>query len=152
MEWVLKLPANGDRTTDFTDKLSLDSYSNMYGNDSSRGLLRFGLTPHDMRIVLNSQCRPKVGDRVFVRFNSCAEKAWRLRIVSEWKIVDFRSNPDNLPPVDADTEVVATVDIEKIQGINPLPSYPRYKSKGRPGLLMPLDEVNRRQLTLNISF
>jgi len=143
MDWILKLPSNGDGTTDFIDKKSLDSYSNIYGNDSTMGLLRFGLTPRDWSMLQNSPCRPKVGDRVFIRFNSYAKDQWKLRIVSEWKIIDFRDNPNNLQPVDADTEVVATLDLEKVQGLDPLPSYPRYISEGRPGLLMPLDTINR---------
>jgi len=145
MDWILKLPSNGDGTTDFVDKLSLDSYSNNYGNDSSRGLLRFGLTTNDMRLIGNSPS-PQVNDRVFIRFNSNAKTAWRLRIVSEWKIVDFRFPPDKLPPVDADIEVIATVDLEKVRGLQPLPAYPRYIAKGQPGLLTPLDEENRKIL------
>ena len=145
MDWILKLPSNGDGTTDFVDKFSLDSYSNNYGNDSSRGLLRFGLTTNDMKLLRNSPS-PQANDRVFIRFNSYAKTAWRLRIVSEWKIVYFRVHPDKLSRVDADKEVIATVDLEKVRGIQPLPAYPRYIAKGQPGLLTPLDEENRKIL------
>lgn len=152
MEWLLKLPSNADGGTDFSDKLALDGYCYPeFGMDVARGKMRFGLTHRDMQAIQGIP--PQNNERVFIRFGSNAIKAWKNRVVSEWRVSAFYDDKENLPPVDDDndTGLEAVIELEKVQGCIPEPFYYKVQNirekYGRmPRLLEKLHPEDREEL------
>jgi hypothetical protein len=137
MEWMLKLPADADRTTVFKDVKAFDNYQKPeFGHvDDKR---RFGLTQSDKRKVGKNP--PKRKEKVLIRFSSAARPGYKHIVFAEGIVDEYYSKPP-LPPVENDRDIVAVIELKNVEKWPINEHQECMKRLGQPRLLTPLDEV-----------